>query len=56
MHELRKNKLDGYAGGSLRGFAEVLDFEYGNKRVGGKQMKVAYCNVGKMMGLLGCAT
>ena len=56
MHELRKNKLDGYTGGSLKGFAEVLDFEYGNKRVGGKQMKVAYCNVGKMMGLLGGAT
>jgi len=44
--------LDGYTGGSLKGFAEVLDFEYGSKRIGGKVMKVAYCEVGKMQGLL----
>lgn len=52
MPDLRKNKLDGYTGGSLKGFAEVLDFEYGSKRIGGKVMKVAYCEVGKMQGLL----
>jgi predicted RecB family nuclease len=53
MHELKKNKLDGYVGGSLKGLAEVLGFEYGQKKVGGKNMRVTYCNVERMNSLLG---
>lgn len=52
MHKLRTDKYDGYAGGSLRGFADILGFEYGSKKVGGKAMKVAYCSFNKMEELL----
>lgn len=52
MHKLRSDKYDGYVGGSLKGFAGVLKFEYGSKKVGGKSMKVAYCSFEKMAELL----
>lgn len=52
MHKLRSDKYDGYVGGSLKGFAGVLGFEYGAKRVGNKPMKVAYCSFQKMRELL----
>ncbi len=52
MHMLRIDKYDGYVGGSLRGFADILGFEYGPKKVGGKAMKVAYCSFNKMEELL----
>ena len=52
MHKLREDKCDGYAGGTLKGFAEVLGFEYGQRRVGGKTSWVAYCKFQVMQDLL----
>jgi len=40
------------AGGSLKGFAEILGFEYSAKRAGGRLMKVAHCDSLTMQKLL----